>query len=216
MFTGLIQQVCTVKSLKRSGGAASLAVDLQNLAKQTKIGDSIAISGVCLTVAGLNDSSANFDISEETLSKTNLGKLTAGSKVNVELSLRAGDRFGGHFVLGHIDGTATIKKIDRKADFATMRFTAGTELLSQIIPKGSVAVDGVSLTIADMDKTGFIVALIPETLRKTTLGLAKSGDTANIEIDIIVKTVKKHLEFALGSLPRQEGMTPDKLMELGF
>jgi len=216
MFTGLIQQVCTVRAVRQSGGTASLAVDLQDLAKQTKVGDSIAINGVCLTVARLNDSSATFDISPETLSKTSMGKLTAGSKVNVELSLCAGDRFGGHFVLGHIDGTGTIKQIDRKADFATMRFTAGTELLSQMIPKGSVAVDGISLTIAEIDQAGFTVALIPETLKKTTLGLAKTGDTVNIEIDVIVKTVKKHLESDLGSLPKQEGMTPDKLMELGF
>jgi riboflavin synthase len=213
MFTGLIQRICMVKAVRRSGGTASLAVDLQDLAKQTKVGDSIAINGVCLTVAGLSVSSATFDISAETLGKTNLGKITSGSKVNIELAMRADERFGGHFVLGHIDGTATIKQIDRKGDFATISFTTSPELLGQMIPKGSVAVDGISLTIAEIDKAGFTIAVIPETLRKTTLGLAKTGDTVNIENDIITKTVRKQVEAIL---PRGNKLTVDKLQELGF
>ncbi len=114
MFTGLIQQVCTVKSLSKSGGSAALTIDLGQLANQAKTGDSIAINGSCLTVSKLAGTSATFDVSGETLTKTTLGKLAPGTKVNVELALRADDRFGGHFVLGHVDNTATIKKIEKK------------------------------------------------------------------------------------------------------
>jgi riboflavin synthase len=155
MFTGLIQQVCTVKSLSKSGSSAALTIDLGQLANQAKTGDSIAINGSCLTVSKLAGTSATFDVSGETLAKTTLGKLAPGTKVNVELALRADDRFGGHFVLGHVDNTATIRKIENKAsstssprgDFATFTFTAPKNLLDQMVPKGSVAIDGISLTI---------------------------------------------------------------------
>jgi riboflavin synthase len=226
MFTGIIKHVCTVKSLASATGGAVLTVDLQQLASQVKIGlpprlasrdaeagDSIAINGVCLTVAKLTNGLATFDLSGETLGKTNLGKLTAGSKVNAELALRADDRLGGHFVLGHVDGIATIKQIERKGDFATFTFTAPKNLLDLMLPKGSVAVDGVSLTIAEMNDEGFMVVLIPQTLKETTLGAAKIGQKVNVENDIITKTVKKHLENI--GLAKQR-LTVDKLKELGF
>ncbi|MFH1369790.1 MAG: riboflavin synthase [Planctomycetota bacterium] len=212
MFTGLIQQVCTVKSLSSAAGGSILTIDLQQLAEQTKIGNSIAINGVCLTVSKLAGTLAAFDLSDETLAKTNLGKLTAGSKVNAELSLRADDRFGGHFVLGHVDGTAKIRKIDKKADFATFTFSATKDLLEQLIPKGSVAVDGISLTIADLNAEGFTVAVIPQTLKQTTLAEAKINQTVNVEIDIITKTVKKHLE---NLLPHND-LTIEGLRQQGF
>jgi riboflavin synthase len=213
MFTGLIQQICMVKAVRRSGGTASLAVDLQDLAKQTKVGDSIAINGVCLTVSKLAGTLVTFDISSETLAKTNIGNLTGGSKVNVELAMTPTDRFGGHFVLGHVDGTATIRRIEKRGDFATFTFAANKDLLDQMIPKGSVAVDGISLTIVELTEEGFAVAVIPKTLKKTTLGLAKTGDTVNIETDIITKTVRKQVEAIL---PRGNKLTVDKLQELGF
>jgi riboflavin synthase len=212
MFTGLIQQVCTVKTLLRSGGVAVLTVDLQQLAQQVKTGDSIAINGVCLTVSKLTGAMATFDLSAETLTKTNLGKLAAGSKVNVELALRADERFGGHFVLGHVDGIATIKKIDKKGNFATFAFAASKDLLDQMIPKGSVAVDGISLTIAELNADGFIVAIIPQTLKQTILGEAQINQKANVEIDIITKTVKRHLE----KLTPQNGLTIEGLRQQGF
>jgi riboflavin synthase len=216
MFTGLIEAICTVKSIGRSGGGMLLAIDLGKLAEDSKIGDSIAINGVCLTVSRLDGSVADFDVSSETLTKSNLGKLSAGSKVNAERAMRAGDRFGGHFVAGHIDGTATIKGIEKLGQFANMEFTASPELLSQMVAKGSVAVDGISLTIAGMDEDSFSVALIPQTLKKTTLGEAKIGDCVNIEADIIVKTIKKQLESALGGLPQKQPLTVEKLKAMGF
>jgi len=212
MFTGLIQTVCTVKSVSKTGDAMNLSIDLGSLAKEAKIGDSIAISGVCLTVSKLSGSIATFDISSETLEKSTLGKLKAGDKVNVEFSMKPSDRFGGHFVLGHVDGIATIKSIDKHNQFADIKFNTSQELLSQMVIKGSVAVDGISLTIAAMDSEGFTVAIIPETLKRTTLGYAKSGDAVNIETDIIVKTVRKQLDEIL---PKQ-GLTVEKLKQMGF
>jgi len=200
-------------SVRRSADAMELAIDLGELADGCRIADSIAIDGVCLTIARLDGSSAIFDVSAETMAKSTLGKLGPSSQVNVERAMKPADRFGGHFVLGHIDGTATIKQIDRRGDFADIRFSTAYELLDQMVPKGSVAVDGISLTIANMDNNSFTVALIPETLKKTTLGKAKIGDMVNIEADIIVKTVKKQLDKIL---PQEQKLTVEKLKQLGF
>jgi riboflavin synthase len=216
MFTGLIEAVCTVKSLRQSASAMQITVDLGHLADETKIGNSIAVSGVCLTIAGLKNSLATFDVSSETLEKSTLGQLKPASSVNIERALKLSDRIGGHFVLGHIDGTATIKTVDRHGQFADIRFAAGPKLLDQMVVKGSVAVDGISLTIANMDENSFSVAIIPQTLRNTTLGKAKIGDKVNIETDIITKIIKKQLESALGGLPQEQKLTVEKLKELGF
>ena len=213
MFTGLIQALCRVKAAQKSAASMRLTIDLQKPVEQARIGDSIAVNGACLTISELNGSAATFDISSETLSKTTLGKLTAGKTVNIELSLRPTDRLGGHFVTGHIDGTASITAIERQGNFANITFTAGPELLEQMVQKGSVAVDGISLTIASMDSKTFTVAVIPETLKKTTLGSAKPGDIANIETDMIVKTIRKYLQ---NILPPQERLTAEHLRQLGF
>ncbi len=213
MFTGIIQQVCSVKALSKSGDSAALTIDLGQLANQAKIGDSIAINGACLTVSKLAGTLATFDVSGETLTKTTLGKLTPGAKVNIELALRADDRFGGHFVQGHVDGSATIKKIEKKADFATFTFTAPKDLLDQMISKGSVAIDGISLTVAELNPDGFTVAIIPQTLKETTLGQAKITAQVNIEIDIITKTVRKYLQQLS---PDKSGLTLEDLKQQGF
>jgi riboflavin synthase len=147
------------------------------------------------------------------LTRTTLGKLNPASQVNIERAMKASDRFGGHFVQGHIDGVAKIASIDRTGEFAEMKFAAGPELLGQMVVKGSVAIDGISLTAAGMDSTGFRVAIIPQTLKKTTLGSAKNGDLVNIETDIIVKTIKKQLEMLL---PQKQTLTVEKLRQLGF
>jgi len=191
----------------------SLAVDLGEMAQDAKTGDSIAINGVCLTIAEINGSCATFEVSGETLSKSTIGGLRANSRVNAEAALKPTDRFGGHFVQGHIDGTATIKAIERQGEFAEITFAAGPELLGQMVAKGSVAVDGISLTVAAMDRSTFSVAVIPHSLAATTLGTAKVGDTVNIETDIIVKTIKKQLE---NILPQGGSLTIERLKELGF
>jgi len=222
MFTGLIEAVCSVRSVRRSEGAMQLTIDLgkpapasnkRGQADEARIGDSIAINGVCLTVSELRGNLATFDVSGETLAKSNLGGLTVGSKVNVELAMQATDRFGGHFVQGHIDGVATIKAIDKYGQFADIEFAASPELLSQMVVKGSVAVDGISLTVASMNENSFSVAIIPQTLEKTTLGRAKFGDVVNIETDIIIKTIKKQMEKILS---QEEKLTVERLRQLGF
>ncbi len=213
MFTGLIETICTVKSVRRSAESMVLTIDLGVLADESKTGDSIAINGACLTIARLQGSLASFDVSAETLAKSTLGKLKPSSEVNVERSLKASDRFGGHFVLGHVDGTATVDAIDKSGEFANIKFTAKAELLNTIVVKGSVAVDGISLTIATVDLKSFGVSVIPETLKRTTLGKAKIGDCVNIETDIIVKTIKRQLDEIL---PKKEGLTAEKLRQLGY
>ena len=215
MFTGLIEAICTVRSVSGSAGtgAGCLVIDLGKLADESKIGDSIAINGACLTIARLEGSLATFELSTETLAKSTLARLKPSSQVNVELAIKATDRFGGHFVQGHIDGTGIIKAIKRVGQFADIKFAAEVELLNQMVVKGSVAVDGISLTIASMDQNSFSIAIIPETLKKTTLGTAKIGDCVNIETDIIVKTIKKQLEKIL---PTDQNLTEEKLKQLGF
>ena len=213
MFTGLIETICTVKSVRRSAGSMVLTIDLGVLADESKTGDSIAINGACLTIAKLQGSLASFDVSAETLAKSTLGKLKPSSEVNIERSLKANDRFGGHFVLGHVDGTATVDAIDKSGKFANIKFAAKAELLEAIVVKGSVAVDGISLTIAAIDIKSFGVSIIPETLKRTTLGKAKIGDCVNIETDIIVKTIKRQLDEIL---PKKQGLTAEKLRQLGY
>lgn len=213
MFTGLIETICRVISVRRSSNAMELTIDLDKLADDSNIGDSIAINGVCLTITRLDGTSATFDASTETLAKSTLGKLGPASQVNVERAMKPSDRFGGHFVLGHIDGTATIKKVDKHGDFADITFSAEPELLDRMVVKGSVAIDGISLTITAIDDNSFSVALIPETLKKTMLGKAKIGDCVNIETDIIIKTVKKQLDKIL---PKEQKLTMEKLLRLGF
>lgn len=216
MFTGIIEAICKVKSVRPAAGGMLLTIDLADLAEESSVGDSIAINGACLTIARLDGNLAAFDVSPETLARTSLGKLNPSSEVNVELAMKATDRFGGHFVQGHIDGTATIKAIERKGDFADMKFAAAPKLLDSMVVKGSVAVDGISLTVAGMDKDSFTVAIIPQTLKKTTLGRVKNGDLVNIETDIIVKTIKKQLESILGEASQRHSLTAEKLRQLGF
>ena len=213
MFTGIIKQVCKIQSLSRDGVTAVLTVDLGSLAGQTKIGDSVAINGVCLTVSALTGTRATFDVSSETLAKTNLASLAAGTRVNAELAITPTERFGGHFVLGHVDGVAKIKRIDRKNSFATVEFSTPRELLEQMVPLGCVAVNGVALTIVTLGPDSFTVALIPQTLEHTTLGQAKVADPVNIETDIIIKAVTQQLGKLLKA---KTGLTLENLKQQGF
>ncbi len=213
MFTGLIEAVCPVRSAVPMTGGLRLTIDLGPLARDTKPADSIAINGVCLTVAQLSGAVAAFDVSAETLSKSNLGKLTASSTVNIERAMKPTDRFGGHFVLGHVDGAAKITAITKKGDFWDISFSTPPEILDQMVPKGSVAVDGISLTIASMNESSFTVAIIPQTWQNTNLCSRRQGDEVNIESDIIVKTVQRQLRNAL---PAKSGLSAEKLKQFGF
>jgi len=210
MFTGLIEAVCDVRS-GPSGG--SLSVDLGPLVEDCRLGDSVAVNGVCLTVTRLAGPVATFGLSAETLAKSTLADLHPPAKVNIERAMKATDRFGGHFVQGHADGIATISAVRELGEFADLEFSADAPLLEPMVPKGSVAIDGVSLTIAELGPDRFRVAAIPETLARTTLGSARIGDKVNIEIDIVVKAVLRRLEQVL---PARESLTVERLREMGF
>ncbi len=215
MFTGLIEAIGTVRSMTASSsGGRVLWLELGELLKEAQLGDSIAINGVCLTVTQIQDTRGAFDVSDESIQRSTLGALKAGDVVNVERALCVGDRLGGHIVQGHVDGTATLERIENQASFATLTFAAPAELLALMVPKGSVAVNGISLTIASlMDKT-FSIAVIPQTLAATTLHKARAGDRVNIEADMIVKTVRRYLDGMMDS--GGGSLTEDKLRSWGF
>jgi len=214
MFTGLIEAIGIAKSLSPGAGAGSvLVVDVGPLAGECKAGDSIAVSGVCLTVTRLAGTLAGFELSPETLERSTLGALRPGTQVNLERALRPTDRLGGHIVQGHVDGIGTIRIIRKIGEFADIEFTVEPELLGQMVPKGSVAVDGVSLTIAGLGPDTFRVAAIPETLNRTTLGNAYIGGRVNIETDILVKIVRRQLEAIL---PQKESLTVERLRQMGY
>src|SRR3989338_9892790 len=164
MFTGIIENLAVIKKLSMKSGGAELLLDIGYLAENLKLGESIAINGACLTVKEIKGIVAGFDVSSETLKKTTLGKLRNAERVNIERALKVGDRLGGHFVTGHIDGTGTIKEKKQSADQCTMSFSVGKKFTNMMIEKGSVAIDGISLTIVDVMDGAFSVVLIPFTL----------------------------------------------------
>lgn len=213
MFTGIIESICMVKAARPTKGGVLLELDLGPLAEDAKLGDSIAINGACLTITRLFARTAQFDVSAETLEKSTLSSLRPGSKVNAERAMASNGRFGGHIVQGHVDGTATIKAIEKQGDFYHFSFTANDDILNCIVPKGSIAIDGISLTINMVDQQGFAVTVIPTTWDKTILNMTRIGDKVNIETDIIAKIINKQLEKLLDS---NSSLTANKLKELGF
>jgi len=193
MFSGIVETMGTVAEFRRVGPGVRLIVHSPGITANASIGSSVAINGCCLTVVAVDGDNMEFDAGEETLSRTNLGKLVAGSGVNLERSLRIGDQLGGHFVTGHIDAVGTLDERIDDEDWSKFWFKMPLRLTRQMASKGSVAVDGVSLTLVDVEAERFSVALIPHTLRITTLGPLKVGDPVNLETDILAKYVEKQL-----------------------
>ncbi len=187
MFTGLVQATGTIAALE-DGRLSVRAEAPLGLAE----GDSVAVNGVCLTATGI-DGGARFDadVMPETLRRTALGALSEGDAVNLELPLRAGDPLGGHMVQGHVDGTGTVESAREEGFARVVRIAAGPDVLRYVVEKGSIAVDGVSLTVSTVDGSGFEVSLIPETLERTTLGEAEPGRVVNLEVDVLAKYVEK-------------------------
>jgi len=211
MFTGIVRHVGRVEGVESSRGGRRLAIALGPLAG-LRVGDSVAVNGVCLTAASLRDSLGQFDVIHETLARTTLGRLAGGGRVNLEPALRLGDGLDGHLVQGHVDGLARVARI-REGATHELDFTAEATLTDGMVLKGSIAIDGVSLTLTAVRNDGFSVAIIPTTLRETTLGRLRVGDDVNIETDVIGKYVIK----CLGNGPcRDSGLTMDKLRENGF
>ena len=213
MFTGLIESVCKVRSVIRSGKGCNLTVDLDCLAKDANIGDSFAVNGACLTITRIQGNTASFDVSSETLLKSTIGSLKPGILVNIEPALCLGDRMGGHIVQGHIDGTGSVQSINKQGEFQYLTFTGKPALINQIVLKGSIAVDGISLTVASLAKGCFSTAVIPETIKRTNIARMRVGDLVNIEIDIMSKTITRYLDNILA---KQGDLTVNKLRQLGF
>lgn len=198
MFTGLIQHRARVAEVRETAAGRSLTIDAAGWNHRPEHGESIAVSGCCLTVA--QASPLRFDVIHQTLSVTTLGDLRAGSAVNLEHSVTPATLLGGHIVQGHVDGVGVVREILDDAEGVRMRIKAPAELMDYIVPKGSIAVDGVSLTLAEVQEDGFVVALIPTTLELTTLGAAAIGQRLNLETDLIVKTIV-HQMRRIGSPP---------------
>lgn len=188
MFTGIVETMGRVVRSDR------FALQVESGLDDLSIGDSIAVNGVCLTVVSLDSGTFTMDVSEETLDRTNLGSLSEGDGVNLEQPLRAGDRFGGHIVQGHVDGVGKVTKVQPLDASVEMTFEAPDSLSRYLVEKGSVAVDGVSLTVTLVSGDEFSVALVPHTLEVTTLGTRRPGDGVNIEVDVMAKYVKRLMD----------------------
>ena len=209
MFTGIIEELGTVRKV----GAGSLELAARTVLEGTKLGDSIAVNGVCLTVTALSPAGFTADVMPETFRRTGLGGLHPGSQVNLERAMAADGRFGGHIVTGHIDGTGTVTSLRREGNAVWVTISAAPELLSGIVEKGSIAIDGISLTVAAVTDRDFSVSIIPHTGAQTTLLDRKAGDTVNLETDILGKYVAR----LLGKEPsKPSGITMEFLAQHGF
>jgi len=194
LFTGLILGMGTLLSVRKLTGGAILSLRAGDISTSAVIGDSIAVNGVCLTVVSKNRDELSFDLSDETLARTNLGMLRPGDTVNLEPSLTPSSKIGGHFVTGHIDDTGKIRSKTNTGDMWKFGIEVSSDILDYLVEKGSVAVDGISLTVVDILTNSFTVVIIPHTAKATTLGMKASGDTVNIEVDILGKYVAKFLK----------------------
>lgn len=232
MFTGIVEEVGTIKNIKKGSKSAILTIQGDVVTKGSNLGDSIAVNGVCLTVTSLSGNIFTADVMAESMRRTSLGSLASGSKVNLERAMAADGRFGGHIVSGHIDGTGTITDFTREDNAVWVTISADSKILKYIIEKGSIAIDGISLTVAYVDSRCFKVSIIPHTAKETTLLSKKVGDIVNLENDVMGKYVEKLLNFSSGdntpsaetSLSRRRnvgqsnnsGISEDFLMRNGF
>jgi len=203
MFTGIIEEVGTIRAVRRGARSVVLTIGASRILGGVKLGDSIAVNGVCLTVTSFTASEFTADVMRETISRSSLGNVNSGSEVNLERAMPADGRFGGHIVAGHIDGTGVIRAIQRDDNAILFSIRTTPELLRYIVEKGSVAIDGISLTVTRVSDSDFGVSIIPHTAGNTTLVKRKIGDTVNIENDCVGKYIEKFMNF---------GKTADSLL----
>ena len=215
MFTGIVEGLGRVAGLQRMGQSARLAIETPFDINEVNLGASIAVNGACLTVTTITGKAFTADVSYETLDSTCLGCLTINDKVNVERAIKASDRLDGHIVSGHVDGTGVILNRTQIGNAIAVTISADNELLRQMVLKGSIAVDGVSLTINELDDTGFGISIIPHTKDLTTVGFKPLNSIINIETDILGKYVQRFLGFA-SNKPVKESLTLESLIANGF
>lgn len=213
MFTGIIEEVGRIKQLRKNPLTMELSIQCQRVLEGTKLGDSIAVNGVCLTVTKLGSDYFMADAMPETMKRTNLGKLNVSDPVNLERAVAAGQRMGGHFVQGHVDGVGTIRSITPYENAVIFRIETSPQLTHYMIEKGSVAVNGISLTIVEVSDHDFTISLIPHSFKHTQLRDAKQGDKVNIEVDMIGKYLNKWFENKINP---GENITWEKLEKHGF
>jgi riboflavin synthase len=211
MFTGIVEELGSVKALRREAGAARLTISASTVLSDTAIGDSICVNGVCLTVVEMSGSEFSADVAVETLKVTNLGDLKIGARVNLERALQLSARIGGHLVSGHVDSVGRIREKRDEGNGWRIFIDAPGSVLRYVIKKGSIAIDGISLTVADVDRTGFSIAMIPHTAKLTTLGFKAGGDSVNLETDIIGKYVERLLSGRM-----EGGVDLELLKKTGF
>lgn len=216
MFTGIVEEVGTVRQVVSGNTSGEITIGAETVLQGTKIGDSIAVNGVCLTVTSLISGGFTADIMPETLRRSNLGKLCSGDNVNLERAMAADGRFGGHIVSGHIDGTGTVIEQRRESNAVWVRIKTSSDILRLIVEKGSIAIDGISLTVADVSESDFQVSIIPHTGSETTLLKKKIGDNVNLENDIVGKYVQKLLSPKQPETKAESKITMEFLREHGF
>lgn len=214
MFTGIIEEIGTVRRIQYGQHSARIEIEAELVLEDAKPGDSIAVNGVCLTVAALKGNAFSADVMHETLNRSSLAALSSGSHVNLERAMRADGRFGGHIVAGHIDGVGKITDIRRDDNAVWFTIAAGPGIMRYIVEKGSIAVDGISLTVANVRSGSFSVSTIPETMSRTILGERRKGNEVNLETDMIGKYVERFVTSAGGQ--KQSGLTKEFLEQYGF
>ncbi len=217
MFTGIIEEMGKIKKLHKGTDSARLTIDANVVLTDVKLGDSIAVNGICLTVVNFSPSLFEVDVMAETLRKTNLGELKPGDRVNLERALRVGDRLGGHIVSGHIDGVGVISRQEREDIAILTEIEAPPEVMKYVVTKGSVAIDGISLTVVNCTNRALVVSLIPHSAKMTTLGHKKTGDRVNLESDIIGRYVERLMGFKENDSSTNDGkLSLDFLAQNGF
>ena len=215
MFTGIIEELGKISSLEKHAGGAKMEISAQIVTEDSNEGDSIAVNGVCLTATGITSKSFAADVSGETLNRSTLGDLKIGSKVNLERAVTPSTRLGGHLVQGHIDARGKFLQAIQTGGFWTVRISFPKEIAQYLVYKGSISVEGISLTIANLAEDYFEIAVIPKTWELTNLSALKNGDAVNLEADVIAKYVERIMLFGKGA-EKSEAVTMEKLTKLGF
>ena len=216
MFTGIIEEVGTIKRIERGQHSAVLTIHAETVLEGTNIGDSIAVNGICLTVTKLYSDCFCADVMHETLNRSSLSSLSIGSSVNLERAMPANGRFGGHIVAGHVDGIGRICDIRMDDTAVWYTITASADILRYVVEKGSITIDGISLTVADITPDSFSVSTIPHTVSHTNLSKRHKGDTVNLETDIVGKYIEKLLRPETLETPQKSTLTKELLLRCGF